>query len=188
MTGVQLNAIESRVGPRVDDDTQKVNYEEIRMLGHRFLRPEHRLGAGSERVWAARTENRCPWRRLSRGWAEHRSKCCGSLATKRTQKRLELRSGIVVRDAHVRGRGVMRCTRPRNFSLGVHPTRVLRSSFRHLPIQHGHPAWSDNSGRARGSWDRSAAFCAHAKPIGDHLQPVGLIPISRLRNNFLFTS
>ena len=36
MTGVQLNATGSRVGPHVDDDTQKVNFEEARMLGHRF--------------------------------------------------------------------------------------------------------------------------------------------------------
>ena len=34
--GVQPNAIESRVGPHVDDDTHKVNFEEARMLGHRF--------------------------------------------------------------------------------------------------------------------------------------------------------
>ena len=95
ISGVQLNAIESRVGPHVADDTRNVNFEENRMLGHRCYHQNTGLELDPKGVQAARQDeldfatrlerlNRGIWRRLSRRWAEHRSECGGSLATMRT--------------------------------------------------------------------------------------------------------
>ena len=97
ISGVQLNAIESRVGPHVADDTRNVNFEENRMLGHRCHHQNTGVELDPKGVQAARQDeldfatrlerlNRGPRRRLSRRWAEHRSECGGSLATMRIQR------------------------------------------------------------------------------------------------------